>query len=142
MLPASYRDIRCKNVRRSNGILAPRSAQTMAPMSQPLTSIRRPPQSLGHQEPRPTSFDIGANLQTDVAPAPSRVSSVREARLVTSGGPNCSGFSAMLAARASPKERQTRPCPRQLLSLRLGPMSDPRNLTPRFHAEEWTCSPG
>src|SRR5262249_40536940 len=39
MLPASYRDIHCKNVRKSNGILAPRSAQTMAPMSQRLRRL-------------------------------------------------------------------------------------------------------
>jgi hypothetical protein len=39
MLPALYRDIHCKNVGRSNGILAPRSAQTMAPMSQRLRRL-------------------------------------------------------------------------------------------------------
>jgi hypothetical protein len=39
MLPAAYRDIHCKYVRRSNGILAPPSAQTMAPMSQRLRRL-------------------------------------------------------------------------------------------------------
>ena len=37
--PAAYRYIHCKYVRRSNGILAPPSAQTMAPMSQRLRRL-------------------------------------------------------------------------------------------------------
>ena len=34
-----YQDIHCKNIQTSNGILAPRSAQTMAPMSQHLRRL-------------------------------------------------------------------------------------------------------
>jgi hypothetical protein len=34
-----YQDIHCKNIQTSNGILTPRSAQTMAPMSQHLRRL-------------------------------------------------------------------------------------------------------
>src|ERR1700758_1476077 len=34
-----YQDIHCKNIQTSNGILVPRSAQTMAPMSQHLRRL-------------------------------------------------------------------------------------------------------
>ena len=39
MLPAAYRHIHCKYVWRFNRILAPRSAQTLAPMRQRLRRL-------------------------------------------------------------------------------------------------------